>query len=125
MEIHVDDTLLSVHVNPYFLRLNLSSPVIEDDGASASYDPGAGTLTVTVTKANRGEEFRDLDLLTKLLAPKPPTEPPEIEVLTSYEDVEHDSPDTGDAASELPKYDFVKGRFEFQYCHSSCQLTST
>jgi len=70
VEIHVDETLLTVHVNPYFLRLNFSNRLLEDDESSAKYDPGSGYLTVTLTKEIKGEEFKDLDLLAKLLAPR-------------------------------------------------------
>lgn len=69
MEINVDGTLFSVHINPYFLRLHLPSNVIEDDDSSAKYDPGTGYLIVTLTKETKGEDFPDLDLLAKLLVP--------------------------------------------------------
>ncbi|KAF7965002.1 hypothetical protein HWV62_1154 [Athelia sp. TMB] len=84
VEINVDETLLTVHINPYFLRLNFSGHLLEDDASSARYDPGSGYLTVTLTKEAPGEIFRDLDLLAKLLAPRPsaPTAPA-IEVLKS------------------------------------------
>ncbi|CAK5264920.1 unnamed protein product [Mycena citricolor] len=83
VEIHVDDTLFSLHLNPYFLRLTLPHPVLEDDDSSAKYDAGTGYLTVTLAKANPGQDFPDLDLLSKLLAPRPATQtqPPQIEVL--------------------------------------------
>ena len=71
IEIHVDDTLLSLHVAPYFLRLSFPATVVEDDQSSAVYDPASGYLTLTLTKLNRGENFPDLDLLGKLLAPPP------------------------------------------------------
>ncbi|KAJ8517564.1 hypothetical protein ONZ45_g5294 [Pleurotus djamor] len=83
VEIHVDDSTFIVHVNPYFLRLSFSHSLLEDDESSAQYDPSSGYLTVTLTKANPGEEFRDLDLLAKLLAPKPTKPAPVIEVLSS------------------------------------------
>ncbi|KDN49456.1 hypothetical protein RSAG8_02158, partial [Rhizoctonia solani AG-8 WAC10335] len=70
VEVHVEDTLFSVHINPYFLRLNFPHPVLEDDESSASYDPSSGTLTVKLTKETQGIHFPDLDLLTKLLAPR-------------------------------------------------------
>lgn len=69
IEIHVDDTLLSLHVAPYFLRLSFPTSVVEDDQSSAVYNPASGYLTLTLTKLNRGENFPDLDLLGKLLAP--------------------------------------------------------
>ncbi|KAG1756449.1 SHQ1 protein-domain-containing protein [Suillus paluster] len=70
VEINVDETLLTVHINPYFLRVNFPHPVVEDDQSSATYDPSSGYLTVTLTKESKGQEFPDLDLLAKLLAPR-------------------------------------------------------
>ena len=58
----MDETLVTVHVNPYFLRLNFSKALLEDDQSSANYDPSSGTLTVTLTKEHPGEIFDDLDL---------------------------------------------------------------
>jgi len=66
----VDDTLLTVHINPYFLRLNFSHPLLEDDDSSARYDAISGYLTITLTKEIKGQAFQDLDLLAKLLAPR-------------------------------------------------------
>ncbi|CAE6433181.1 unnamed protein product [Rhizoctonia solani] len=91
VEIHVEETLFSAHINPYFLRLNFPHPVLEDDDSSASYDPSSGTLTVRLTKETKGVHFPDLDLLTKLLAPHSAaalndegrTKGPLIEVLNS------------------------------------------
>jgi protein SHQ1 len=62
---------------------------LEDDHSSAKYDPSSGCLTVTLTKEVSGEEFEDLDLLSRLLAPR--SEPredrhPVIEVLASKDD---------------------------------------
>ncbi|KAH9854021.1 SHQ1-domain-containing protein [Lenzites betulinus] len=88
VEINVDETLLSVHINPYFLRLNFSHALTEDDASSAVYDPSTGYLTVTLTKEVPGQEFKDLDLLAKLLAPRPsqavPAQPV-IEVVDSQD----------------------------------------
>lgn len=80
--------MLTVHVNPYFLRLNFSKRLVEDDDSSANYDPSSGYLTVTLTKETKGEVFEDLDLLAKLLAPRPRTHnpSPSIEVLSSESD---------------------------------------
>jgi protein SHQ1 len=85
IEIHVEDTLLSLHVAPYFLRLNFPASVVEDDQSSAVYDPASGYLTLTLTKLKRGENFTDLDLLGKLLAPPAQCKPRNtiIEVLDS------------------------------------------
>lgn len=66
---HVEDTLFSLHINPYYLRLTLPGAVIEDDDSSAVYDPATGYLCVTLTKKLPREHFNDLDILAKLLAP--------------------------------------------------------
>ncbi|KAG6821100.1 hypothetical protein H0H93_007259 [Arthromyces matolae] len=90
VEIHVDDTLVSVHINPYFLRLNFDYQVLEDDASSAKYDPSSGYLTVTLTKLNPGQVFDDLDLLAKLLAPRPVSAQPVIEVISEHPDETND-----------------------------------
>ncbi|KAN0077242.1 SHQ1 domain containing protein [Tylopilus felleus] len=84
-EINVDDTLLTVHINPYFLRLNFPHAVVEDDNSTALYNPSAGYLSITLTKAVKGQTFPDLDLLAKLLAPRSSQHPPapSVEVLES------------------------------------------
>lgn len=85
VEINVDETLLTVHINPYFLRINFPHSVLDDDQSSATYDPSSGYLTVTLTKETKGQEFPDLDLLAKLLAPRHVEVPkqPAIEVIGS------------------------------------------
>ncbi|KAI0262860.1 SHQ1-domain-containing protein [Gloeopeniophorella convolvens] len=90
IEIHVEETLFSLHVAPYFLRLNFPGSVTEDDHSSAVYDPTSGYLTLTLTKKMFGEKFPDLDLLGKLLAPPSRSEAhkPNIEVIGSQENTE-------------------------------------
>ncbi|KAE9406393.1 SHQ1-domain-containing protein [Gymnopus androsaceus JB14] len=83
VEINVDSNLFSLHINPYFLRLNFTNSLIEDDASSAKYDPSTGYLTVTLTKEIKGQEFKDLDLLAKLLAPRPTVKEPSIEVISA------------------------------------------
>ncbi|KAG8903329.1 hypothetical protein FRB99_003432 [Tulasnella sp. 403] len=70
VEIDVDGSLFSVHIKPYFLRLSFPGNVVEDDDSFARYDPSSGYLTVKLTKETKGEDFKDLDLLAKLLAPQ-------------------------------------------------------
>lgn len=87
VEINVNDNLLTVHVNPYYLRLNFPHNLLEDDNSAARYDAGTGYLNVTLTKERKSQHFEDLDLLAKLLAPRP-TETkttPSIEVLSTEE----------------------------------------
>jgi protein SHQ1 len=61
--------------------------VLEDEASSARYDPSASYLTVTLTKESKGQEFADLDLLSKLLAPRPSQPAPLVEVI-GQEDVD-------------------------------------
>ncbi|THH33920.1 hypothetical protein EUX98_g349 [Antrodiella citrinella] len=92
IEINVDERLFTIHINPYYLRLYFSHPLEEDDESSARYDPSSGYVTITLTKAVKGQQFNDLDLLAKLLAPPPSTVPqgPLIEVIDSEENAEAD-----------------------------------
>ena len=87
----MDDTLFTLYINPYYLRLNFSHGLLEDDESSARYDPSSGYLTVTLTKAVAGQHFEDLDLLAKLLAPRASEQKPKghlIEVLDSNQNAE-------------------------------------
>ena len=69
MDIHVDGEHLTLHVNPYFLRLTFPHRLVENDESSAQYDPSSGYLTIVLTKEVPGQHFKDLDLLARLLAP--------------------------------------------------------
>ncbi|KIJ69343.1 hypothetical protein HYDPIDRAFT_105936 [Hydnomerulius pinastri MD-312] len=102
-EINIDDTLLTVHISPYFLRLNFPHPVVEDDSSSALYNPSTGYLTVTLTKEVKGQHFAELDLLAKLLAPRPsqPTPVPSIEVLESHTTGEDDINEISQRTNQL------------------------
>jgi protein SHQ1 len=93
----VDETLLTVHIKPYFLRLNFSNSLVEDDASSAHYDPASGYLTLTLTKEVKGQNFADLDLLSKLLSPRPSAPgAPKIQVLSGEE-----SPVDQDTSADL------------------------
>lgn len=78
---------------------------MEDEESSARYDPGSGYLTVTLTKETKGQEFKDLDLLAKLLAPRPTRDAVQehtIEVLsTQDEDVQPENDSDDEAEVEL------------------------
>jgi protein SHQ1 len=79
-------------MHPYFLRLQFSANLLDsDDNSDASYNPTSGYLTVTLIKATPGQEFKDLDLLAKLLAPLPSVAPPAIEVVGSNSNLEEDN----------------------------------
>lgn len=89
----MDETLFTLHINPYYLRLNFSHALQDDDDTSfARYDAGSGYLTISLTKAVRGQEFEDLDLLAKLLALRRSerSQGTLVEVLDSQENVSED-----------------------------------
>lgn len=97
----MDETLFTLHINPYYLRLNFPHLLHEDDEASAQYDLASGFLTVTLTKAVPGQYFEDLDLLAKLLAPRKTEQGPLIEVLDSDQNITTDEDELVARASTL------------------------
>ncbi|KAI7906890.1 SHQ1 protein-domain-containing protein [Cokeromyces recurvatus] len=68
VDLYVEGSEFRFYLRPYFLRLHFPGNIIEDDNSKAVYDPSAGEFTIRVSKETKGEEFADLDLLTKLLA---------------------------------------------------------
>ncbi|KAJ8597874.1 SHQ1-domain-containing protein [Rhizopogon salebrosus TDB-379] len=110
-EINVDDTLLTVHINPYFLRINFPHAVLEDDQSSATYDPSSGYLTLTLTKETKGQDFPDLDLLAKLLTRNVDvSRQPAIEVIGSETSLPSESDDLVDSfgAISLEQREFLE-----------------
>lgn len=101
---------MTVHINPYFLRLNFTHSLIEDDDSNAQYDPSSGYLTLTLTKETPGQEFPDLDLLAKLLAPRPPVEPTVIEVISSDSTEEEDELVSRTQNLSLEQTELLKGK---------------
>ena len=119
---HVEETLFSVHINPYFLRLTLPGRVLEDDNSSAQYEPSSGVLTVTLTKETPGEDFKDLDILATLLAPRRP-EPahPLIEVVGSDHSTQQNDEEelvNATAKLDLDEREIVEGEryIDYLYC---------
>lgn len=81
VEIDVQGPDFKFYAPPYFLRLSLPASLIEDGREKASFDVGSGWLSLSLPKETTGEEFPDLDLLSRLLAskneslPSPPVGP--------------------------------------------------
>jgi protein SHQ1 len=103
--------LFTFHVNPYYLRLNFSHRLTEDEESSAKYDPTSGHLTITLSKEVEGEEFEDLDLLAKLLAPRSPINVrsgPSIEVLDTKKAFQEDADRVTEALS-LDQREIIEG----------------
>ncbi|KAK9493748.1 SHQ1 protein-domain-containing protein [Lipomyces doorenjongii] len=68
VELRADGDIFMFSLPPYYLRLHFSGSLVDDDRASASFDLETKSLAVKFPKENPGEEFSDLDLMTKLLA---------------------------------------------------------
>jgi protein SHQ1 len=72
VELDVDGTKLKLFASPYYLSLTF--PALVKEG-TATYDPSTSMLNVKLPKETPGENFPDLDMLTKLIQPsKPPSE---------------------------------------------------
>ncbi|CAG9860985.1 unnamed protein product [Phyllotreta striolata] len=77
LQVEVDENVFLFFCKPYFLRLFLPGKLVENDNYKSSFDSDTGEFTFTYDKAEYGENFEDLDLITKFLVNK---------VETSYED---------------------------------------
>ncbi|KAI1313066.1 Hsp90 cochaperone shq1 [Mortierella claussenii] len=90
VDFEVDGAVFKFNLKPYFLRLTFPGNVVDDERAKATYNVGEGDLTVILPKETPGEDFPDLDMLTKLLvrksdlsADKQQVKRPLIEVISS------------------------------------------
>ncbi|RIA98554.1 SHQ1 protein [Glomus cerebriforme] len=89
VELYCEGPDFTFYVKPYYLRLHFSGNLVDDDRVNASYDIATGEMNIKIPKETPGEEFLDLDLLTKLLAPKSVNKVPErplIEVIGDNDD---------------------------------------
>lgn len=55
---------------PYYLRLQLPGDIVDDDNSHSKFDTDSGEFSFTYDKKIAGEEFQDLDFITKFLSPK-------------------------------------------------------
>ncbi|KAF7378058.1 Protein shq1 [Mycena sanguinolenta] len=98
---HMSMTHFSRFISTHtFCASIFSHPIVEDDQSSANYDPSSGYLTITLTKESKGQVFPDLDLLSKLLAPRPSQPAPLIEVVGQDDDAIDDTQED-DGTDEL------------------------
>ncbi|PRT52525.1 Protein shq1 [Wickerhamiella sorbophila] len=79
VEFEVVDERFVFSLQPYYLRLTFPGKLIEDERLESSYDLSTSTIKCRVAKAVPGQEFEDLDMLTKLLAKKAQVSKPVIE----------------------------------------------
>ncbi|KAG0297518.1 hypothetical protein BGZ96_006027 [Linnemannia gamsii] len=94
VDFEVDGAVFKFNLKPYFLRLTFPGNVVDDERAKATYNVGEGELTVILPKETPGEDFPDLDMITKLLVRKgdlstdKQIKRPLIEVISSGETLE-------------------------------------
>eukprot|EP00127_Corallochytrium_limacisporum_P001123 Clim_evm11s40 gene=Clim_evmTU11s40 len=70
LEVSIEVNEARIHVKPYFLKLNFDYAIVEDGREKASFDPNTHELTVWLPKAERGQDFGDLSLLTWVMTDK-------------------------------------------------------
>lgn len=73
LQFEVADDVFVFSLPPYYLRLRLPGMLIEDEFMDSQYDLKTNEVKCRVSKLNKGEEFKDLDMLSKLLATKKQT----------------------------------------------------
>jgi protein SHQ1 len=71
VEIDITGTEFRFYCRPYFLRLHLPGSLVENGKERSRYDIDSGIVSLDIPKEIPGQEFVDLDLLTKLLDVKP------------------------------------------------------
>jgi protein SHQ1 len=96
VEFVVDGTSFTLHCKPYFLKLNFEQQLVQDGRETASYNIDAGLMSCALPKAEPGQHFDNLDMITKLLtvSKRPAASaagPPGIEVLGGDCDSDSDS----------------------------------
>uniref|UniRef100_A0A1X7UK40 CS domain-containing protein n=1 Tax=Amphimedon queenslandica TaxID=400682 RepID=A0A1X7UK40_AMPQE len=96
-EIDIDGTNFKFYCRPYYLWLEFSGELVEDGKEKAQYEVSTGNIIVTVSKKVKGEEFKNLDMLTTLLGGKKEVDlrsvaaKPLIEVISDNESISADS----------------------------------
>uniref|UniRef100_H2YF39 Protein SHQ1 homolog n=1 Tax=Ciona savignyi TaxID=51511 RepID=H2YF39_CIOSA len=101
VDIFIDHSCFAFHAKPYFLRLELPGCVLEE-GSSCKYEVDDGAYTVQICKQQKGEHFKDLDLITTLLEPKKLSKnTPLIEVISAGEVNRSFSPRDNDSEEDV------------------------
>lgn len=68
VEVNINENMLIFHLSPYYLRLRFDQQLVDDERSSANFIPGQEAILIKAPKLNKGENFSDLDLHSKLLA---------------------------------------------------------
>ncbi|RGB43927.1 SHQ1 domain-containing protein [Rhizophagus diaphanus] len=109
VELYCEGPDFSFYVKPYYLRLHFPGNLVDDDRVNASYDISSGEMNIKIPKETPGEEFSDLDLLTKLLAPKSVKKVPEkplIEIIDDNNDENNNQENDNELEELFEKEDY-------------------
>ena len=108
-EVFMDENEFRFFSKPYYLRIHLPGPVIENEEASASWDADTNSFNVKCLKVNEGEVFTGLDMLTDLLTPKGSRDAhSKIEILPGEEDSDEEEEEDWYFEQKLPVEEEVK-----------------
>ncbi|XP_050313852.1 protein SHQ1 homolog [Anthonomus grandis grandis] len=69
LDVDIDGNTFLFVCKPYYLRLTLPGEILDDDRLHSTFDTDSGEFSYRCPKKNKGEYFKDLDLITKLLTP--------------------------------------------------------
>lgn len=70
MEFVINDCEFRFSGSPYFLRLRFSQELVEDGTEKCTWNVDEGKVAVSLPKKLKGQQFSDLDMLSKLLFTK-------------------------------------------------------
>ncbi|GFY42303.1 protein SHQ1 homolog [Trichonephila inaurata madagascariensis] len=104
VEIDYEDYNFMFYCKPYYLRLNLPGKVVSCEKPVFKYDVDKRVFTIHAAKAQKGEVFKDLDLINNLLKSKKgkTVGVPRIEVLESTDDVQENEEEIDWNIEQIP-----------------------
>ncbi|XP_017785686.1 PREDICTED: protein SHQ1 homolog [Nicrophorus vespilloides] len=111
LDVSVEENVFIFVCKPYYLRLHLPGKIEENDNSHSKFDADLGVFTFTYEKVTPGEQFEDLEFITKFLCPKIEVQEGnrKIEILTS-----EDCNDDAVVVESEEKYGFAqRGGYNF------------
>lgn len=104
VEIDYEGNDFMFYCKPYYLRLNLPGEVVCCEKPVYTYDVDKRAFTIHAAKVQKGEVFKDLDLINNLLKSKKgkPVGVPRIEVLESTTDIQESDEEIDWTIEQIP-----------------------
>ncbi|XP_050313351.1 protein SHQ1 homolog [Anthonomus grandis grandis] len=69
LDVDIDGNTFLFVCKPYYLRLTLPGQILDDDRMRTTLDTDSGEFSHRCPKKNKGEYFKDLDLITNVVTP--------------------------------------------------------